>query len=215
MLYGTQYKGFMTNDDMKAFVLSYTHASGWNYGDNFLFVDITRDYESEKHSYYAEWSPRLSISKLSNTELSFGPISDLSVASTFEFPNQMNTLIGLGVDFSVPHFAFLQSNLYYRDNPDVDGSTWQLTTAWAVPVKISSVSLVFDGFFDLAGTEGDSDDYDQLNFHAQPAVALDLGNFWGKADALFLGVEYVFWYNKYGVKDKTENNAQAMIRWVF
>lgn len=39
------------------------------------------------------------------------------------------------------------------------------------------------------------------NYHLNPQVSVDVGNFWGKPDKLFAGVEIDFWRNKYQIPD--------------
>ena len=57
--------------------ITFEHASGWTWGDMFLFVD-NKWYNglsgNDGHTYYGEFSPRLSFGKISGADLSFGPI---------------------------------------------------------------------------------------------------------------------------------------------
>jgi len=71
--------------------LTFEHASGWSFGDLFLFVDGIK-YNTEAtngagdgHTFYGEISPRLSFGKISGADLSFGPVKDVLLAATYEF----------------------------------------------------------------------------------------------------------------------------------
>src|SRR5688572_18355017 len=67
------------------FTATVEHLSTWNYGDNFLFVDGLfgnhTDYlgkRTGKHAKaYGEWTPRLSLSKLTKRPIQFGPVTDV------------------------------------------------------------------------------------------------------------------------------------------
>src|SRR3546814_2823481 len=67
--------------------ITFEHASGWTWGDMFLFVD-NKWYNgisgSDGHTYYGEFSPRLSLGKISGADLSFGPIKDVLISATYE-----------------------------------------------------------------------------------------------------------------------------------
>jgi nucleoside-specific outer membrane channel protein Tsx len=50
----------------------------------------------------------------------------------------------------------------------------------------------------------------------QPQVRMDLGEALGnEAGNLFVGIEYQYWKNKYGVKDKDESMVQFQTVWNF
>ena len=53
------------------------------------------------------------------------------------------------------------------------------------------------------------------NFLAQPQVRLDVGEFFGMPNRLQVGMEYQYWYNKYGIKGFTESLPQALLVWKF
>src|SRR3546814_215484 len=67
--------------------ITFEHAIGWTWGDMFLFVD-NKWYNgisgSDGHTYYGEFSPRLSLGKISGADLSFGPIKDVLISATYE-----------------------------------------------------------------------------------------------------------------------------------
>jgi nucleoside-specific outer membrane channel protein Tsx len=90
------------NDNVN--VITFEHISGHNWGDTFFFVDRTTassDANNGKFdSTYGELSPRLSMSYLTNKELTFGPIKDLYIASTWEH----NTSNDNGVGFAFNNY---------------------------------------------------------------------------------------------------------------
>ena len=185
-------------------------ANVWAYGDNFVFFDVTDPDGPDTH-VYAEWSPRLSLSALTGAELNFGPVADILLAGNFEWGEQLNTrLFGLGARLQVPGFQMLQANAYWRDREQLAGTSWQVTVAWLSQWSWSGVDWQFTGFVDWAGPEGGMVAH-QLS---QPQLLVDLSSLWGAQHQLWLGLEYQYWHNKFGIKGVTERVPQAMLKWV-
>lgn len=106
--------------------------------DNIWFNGVSG---SDGHTYYGEFSPRLSLGKISGRDLSLGPVKDVLIAATYErgessaegVPNQ-NYLLGPAVDLELPGFDRFALNLYYRKPDGSSGRAsgqWQLTPTWA------------------------------------------------------------------------------------
>ncbi|MBD9425913.1 hypothetical protein IB232_11325 [Pseudomonas sp. PDM15] len=188
--------------------LTFEHASGWSFGDLFIFVDGIK-YNTEAtngandgHSFYGEISPRLSLGKLSGSDLSFGPIKDLLLAATYEFGEDDvdSYLLGPAVDLNVPGFDFFQLNTYYRETDGKrDGSgVWQITPAWSYTLAVGDSDLVIDGFMDWVV---DNDDSYHANLHFNPQIKYDMAKAMGWGKRFYVGVEYDYWSDKYGIDD--------------
>ena len=183
------------------------HAHSWRYGDNFIFSDI-----SPGNNDYTELHPRLSLGKVLNKELSFGPIKDVLIASTFEFAhNHTRYLYGIGIDWKIPGFKYFKTNYYVRNNELLEGTTLQSTIIWGLPFKIGKHHFLFSGFADITGAEGSRSAYQ----HFQPAILWDIGAYIAYPKKFYIGMEYIYWHNKFGVKGVTESNPQFELRWVF
>ncbi|WP_220814773.1 outer membrane protein OmpK [Pseudomonas paralcaligenes] len=188
--------------------VTFEHASGWSFGDLFIFVDGIK-YNTEAtngagdgHTFYGEISPRLSFGKISGADLSFGPIKDVLLAATYEFgEDDVDAyLLGPAVDLDIPGFDFFQLNTYYRE-PDGkrDGSgVWQITPAWSYTIPVGNSDLVIDGFMDWVV---DNDDSYHANLHFNPQVKYDLAKAMGWGKRFYVGVEYDYWSDKYGIDD--------------
>ncbi|MDG9929400.1 MULTISPECIES: outer membrane protein OmpK [unclassified Pseudomonas] len=188
--------------------VTFEHASGWSFGDLFIFVDGIK-YNTEAtngagdgHTFYGEISPRLSLGKISGADLSFGPIKDVLLAATYEFgEDDVDAyLLGPAVDLDIPGFDFFQLNTYYRE-PDGkrDGSgVWQITPAWSYTIPVGNSDLVIDGFMDWVV---DNDDSYHANLHFNPQVKYDLAKAMGWGKRFYVGVEYDYWSDKYGIDD--------------
>jgi nucleoside-specific outer membrane channel protein Tsx len=188
--------------------LTFEHASGWSFGDLFVFVDGIK-YNTEAtngagdgHSFYGEISPRLSLGKLSGSDLAFGPIKDVLLAATYEFGEDDvdSYLLGPALDLNVPGFDFFQLNTYYRETDGKrDGSgVWQITPAWSYTLPVGDSDLVIDGFMDWVV---DNDDSYHANLHFNPQIKYDLAKGMGWGKRFYVGVEYDYWSDKYGIDD--------------
>lgn len=197
-----------------ALTLRFDQANSWKYGDNFFFFDIANP-DKNGTSIYGEWQPRLSLSKITGHKISFGPVSDILLASELNVSgaNARAYLYGLGVNLSIPTFAFLKFNAYVRDTPNLAGNTFQISAVWSEPFLFNSrLALNFAGFIDDAGKEGSR----SANFLAEPRLMLDLGRLmWKSPNSLFVGMQYVYWHNKLGIKGVTESLPEAMLTWQF
>lgn len=195
-------------------ILTFEHANGWVYGDFFMFIDFTR-YDEGGTNAYAEFSPRLSFSKIFGNDISFGPVKDVLLSSTLEKGINDNRayLYGAAINLDIPGFSFLTVNAYVRDNPEISGKGWQSTIAWKRPFKIGGLSFVNEGFADIAGDEGDSYHRNQL---IVPRLLLDVGKLASLDEGrFFAGIEWQYWHNKFGIEGKTESVPQLQIKWVF
>jgi nucleoside-specific outer membrane channel protein Tsx len=206
LLHGHGFK--LTEPTQSTFTLE--HANGWAYGDNFFYIDVPLD---QKDEWNYELSPRLSLSKIFNQDLSGGVIADVLISGTLERARGFDAyLIGGALDFNVPGFNYFQTNWYSRNNPDVAGTGWQTTWVWSRPFEIAGQKLTFDGYFDYAEyEEGDK------NFFTQPQLLLDIGDTFNFAEEgkVQAGLEWRYWHNKYGIEGVTESAPQAMVKLTF
>lgn len=213
LLYGSDFEV----DPRKQTTATLEHASGWSWGDLFLFVDFTHYHNSSlSDGFYGEFSPRLSLGKLSDQDLSTGLIKDILVASTYEFGkgDVESFLIGPGVDLDIPGMDFFSLNIYKRfPLKDQDGDSIQLTTAWSTTFPVAKSDMIFDGYIDW---NINNDDSYHANLHFNPQLKYDLGKNLGYQEKQFLiGVEYSYWTNKYGIKNtgnfKTDQQVFSLL----
>ena len=190
--------------------LTFEHADSWKYGDNFFYIDYPINVSADTNF---EFSPRLSLNKITGADLSAGILKDILIAGTWEKARRFDAyLYGVGFDLALPGFNFLQANFYVRDNPDADDKGLQTTWAWSAPFTLGGQSLTFDGYFDYADyEEGD------VNFFTQPQLLLDIGQAFNITEPghAWAGIEYRYWHNKFGIEGVTESAPQAMVKWVF
>lgn len=200
--------------------LSFEHASGFSYGDQFLFVDVTDALKENDKDYeiYGEWSPRFSLGKIFKKYDDKRFIKDLLVAGTLEFGKSSVSsrakLYGFALDFNVPYFAFLNYHIYLRDNIDVSGSTYQSTITHLLPIKISEkFQFEWGGYIDIV--HGDESDV-EAHWQTAQQLLVDAGAVIGKPGTIHAGIEYQYWNRKYGIKGgPVESNVKWMVKWIF
>lgn len=203
--------------------VTFETAGAWIYGDWFAFQDVTYfngSNLSENDTTYGEISTRLSASKISGQSIDFGPITDLSWAFMLEEGEGPVTsfLYGIGMDLNVPYFSYFNINTYRRDALSSGNLSdgWQVTPAFRMDFPVGNSNIVFDGYIDWVFS-ADNQGYEE-NFHFNPQIKYDLGAaIFGehKKNQLFVGVEYDYWQNKYGVKGVDQNTYSVIAKYHF
>lgn len=190
------------------------HYGLWDWGDIFAFYDHSRFLNDNNVGYYTEINPRLRLLSLdqSTTNTQWRP-SDIFIAGALEQGSggYQARMLGMGLNWRVPHVSNLQTNFYWRDDRQQAGSTWQLTTVWVAPFSLGGLTGVFDGFADLRAPEGTASNDLLIN----PQLKIDMGEPFGLPDTLYFGVEYVWWRNKFGIKGVNESVLSPLIQWRF
>lgn len=218
-------------------IFTYENALAWDYGDSFFFADVGNAFRSPGKSdqerdrtpdLYLEWSPRLSLGKMTGSAMSFGPIKDISVAGQLNYAEGVNFdrafqgaayLAGGGADWDIPGFAYFNTNVYAKFTTDNSGESKtvpQVTVSWLLPFEFGQMKWSFGGFLDwVTNNYGDA----KKSVLSQPQLLLDVGNFMGKPNVLFAGMEFEYWYNKFGADlsdggTKDQFAYSAMVKWV-
>jgi nucleoside-specific outer membrane channel protein Tsx len=202
LLRGTQYE--VGDSQRKVGTLEFVSAGSW--GDVFFFHDHLR-FDNGQTDDYWELQPRFKLASFTES----GSVKQLYVATQWEHSEfQDNFLIGPGADLDIPGFQFFQINAYYRENQDADNN-FQITSVWAAPFEIGSTQWLFDGFFDWAS----SSDNAAANLNFTPQIKWNMGKKLNLSNPLYLGLEYTYWNNKFGIKGVTENNLNVLLKYHF
>lgn len=193
------------------------HADGWRYGENFLFIDVVQR-NNIGLEVYGEWYPRLSLNKLSNNNYSMGVFKDFSIVAGINAGSEPSTdpftayLLGGGISFQIPHTEFIQLDVMAYKQDNVNSVGLQVTPAWSIPFTLGGLDFKFRGFLDwvsAAATGGV--DY----ILTQPQLLFDAGQLSGQRDKFFIGIEYWYWHNKFGIEGVTEESIQATLLYDF
>jgi len=197
LLRGTNYEV----SDSDKFVTTVEHAAATSWGDSFIFLDRLMSDDGDIDTY-AEFSPRF---ELSNYENAF--FKNVYLATTAELGSGFtNYLVGVGTNLKIPHFKFFKVNVYQRNN-ELSANGKQVTLTWGIPIG----SLYYDGFADIVFSTDDKGS--SMNYTSQ--LKYDIGPTLKLKNKLFIGVEYVYWKNKFGIDGITEKNANLLVKYHF
>lgn len=150
------------------------HYRTFAYGDFFCFADYAFAddrffYADNTTDLYFELSPRISLSKTTQTDLSFGFVKELYLAfqynrQIYKYDDYKAYLYGIGSDLSVKGFDVFALNLYKVNKMYFD-NTYQVSLNY-MSNHIFDSAFVFEGFSDWTKDE----------FLTQNQLLYDLGN---------------------------------------
>lgn len=181
------------------------HYRTFAYGDLFTFADYTyapgKMRFSGKEELYGEFSPRLSLNKITGTGVSKGVVKEWYAAFQHNRSETYRAwLYGAGVDLNLPGFSIFGLNLY-RKIQNIGRDTYQLSANYYAPL---GEKWHFEGFTDW--TEYDLLTQNQLLFNLSPTLNVTSG----KAEA---GTE---WHYYRDTLYNTDNSVfQAMVKYIF
>lgn len=122
-----------------------------------------------------------------------------------------NSLYGLGIAWQTSFFSYLNTNFYYAIN-EKQANDYQLTLSFAKSFNIAELTFKTHGFIDWSSSASDH----KSSFHFSPQVLLDFGEIFNQPKLLFVGIEYSYWHNKYGlVNIDDEHTVSAMVKLSF
>lgn len=224
-------------------ILTFQHAGGWEYGDNFFFIDHSRHSVKnnanfpvdDSSEFYGEWYSTFSLSAISGKDFSFGVVKDIGIVAGFNFAPEVDSnwfLPGVRFSLDLPGFAFAQialTSYIHQGGGSADSSaftvvdeetSYMVDFSWDYPFKLGDASWNITGHLEyIDGRErtssfGTSELSSWILF--QPQVRLDAGELLGaKAGRLFVGIEYQYWKNKLGEKGTDDNAVQLLGVWRF
>lgn len=231
ILKGSGYHDQGNSKDISKTIVTLQHASSHKYGNNFFFVDSLKSQYGDQDygEVYGEFYSTLSYGKITQTDLSSNFVKDYGLTGGINYgaknsafgPNPQVYLVGPSFEFNVPGFIYFNLNtLAYVDNSQYSGfgggyscgqnsTTYQFTPSWSLPFSTGKHLFSFQGFVDFIGKHGTCAD----QIIAQPQLRLDIGNYFGKSDTVYIGIEYQYWKNKFGVKGNVDHVPQALFTW--
>lgn len=217
LLYGNNFSYDASGDkivDHTMRTVTIEHVGGWAYGENFFFVDMTSgDFASGKsHKIYGEWAPKLSLSKMSNTDLSYAFIKDIRLSGELNQGDNFQAVnLGVGLALDLPTFTFFDANFFVR-NDNFNKSNYQLTLAWQSKFSVFDLPLIFEGFLDYYGVDYGTE------VVSQPRLLLDGSYFTDNLKDLHAGVEF-YCYKSSSTPWRSEvikeYVPQIMIKWIW
>ena len=212
-------------------IVTVQQASSWALGDSFVFVDFLEDGGTDgfnDKNFYGEWYPTLSLGKLSNRVIGGGPVRDVAFIGGINVDGDADVLKylpGVRLSWDVPGFVFLNTDLTAfidassgdaRGGAPRTSDSFMFDINWGAAFDIGSQSFWFTGHAEYIGaTTNEFGDAVKGWILAQPQLGWDVGKAaTGAANHLFLGIEYQYWRNKYGVAND-DNIVQLWVMWRF
>lgn len=210
-LYGENYRVPFAGDNNQQTTVTFEYAAGFKQGDVFFFLDRARMDDDSKSSYF-EFAPRLSLSSITGQSLSFGPVKDVLVATTWEGGEDFDNFhYGIGFALDIPYTSYANINFYRANNENIDDD-YQMTITYAIPFKLGGEEFLADAFLDWSTAEKGSH-ASELNWTSQ--YKWNVGKHISPDTKLYLGIEHSVWNNKYGLKDQDQNDVSALIKYHF
>ncbi len=212
-LYGYDYLRGPDFSEVDEGVLTVVNATGFTWGDSFFFLDSANfDDIDGTGGTHLEWSVRYRVSKGSGSIKGVYGIAQIDWDSG-EFANKVTRMGGVSLDWDVPGFRFVKTNLQHRNDPDFEGNSVQFTLVWNKAFKIGAQNFSFEGFADWTSSEGEKSaapfDYSESNLLTQPQIV------WHPTKNFGLGIEYQYWKNRIGRDGVDEKAPQILARWTF
>jgi len=224
-------------------IVTLQHAGGWEYGDNFFFIDHSRynvknnaNFPVENSSeFYGEWYSNFSLGAITGNKFVFGPVKDIGIVAGVNFAPEVDSswvLPGVRFDLDLPGFAFAHIDVtgYVHQGGGSatspvfsvvdESSSFMIDFAWAYPFKLGSTSWTIEGHAEYIDGRKQTNSFGSTDLSSwillQPQIRMDLGEALGnKAGKLFVGIEYQYWKNKLGEKGTNDNSAQFLAVWRF
>ena len=224
--------------DRDTTIVTLQHAGGWEYGDNFFFIDhLVYDKEdpgtSDGSEFYGEWYSNFSLGKITGQEIKFGPVKDIGIIAGFNFAPEVDSwwfLPGVRFELDLPGFAFANLDVTAFINQSSadesastfviqdEGSSYMVDFNWAYPFKIGSTSWSLEGHVEYIDGRSQVNTFGDAELEswvlAQPQLRFDLGEtLFNKPEKLYIGLEYQYWSNKQGENDLKDNTVQLLAVW--
>ena len=198
-----------TLDPEKQQTVTLEHAAGYGWGDTFTYLDTTFFRGDERaYSFFGETAARWSLAD-SDQDRSNQAVTDMLISASLEFGSGTVETFTLGpsVDLNVPAFDYLHLGLMRRQSLNRSGFNnsdgWQLVPTWSLTIPAGRSEWVIDGFAKWIFATDHSDYH--ANFQFNPQIKYNVGKHLSSPDRqVYLGVEYYYWSNKYGVRSSPE-----------
>ncbi|MBX3639259.1 MAG: hypothetical protein KF888_01935 [Nitrosomonas sp.] len=200
-------------------VITFQHASGWRFGDNFLFFDVAVPHDG-KVDYYGEYYGNLSLGKITGIDLAIGPVKDLGMLMGINWAPESGVrkyLPGMRIAWDVPGFAFLNSDFTaYIDDSSAriqETDSFMVDINGRYPFELLNSRFSIEGHIEYIGERQNPFGVVHAWLFYQIQFRYDLGHrLLGRPQKLFIGTEWQYWSNKFGTR-VNENVFQALLVW--
>lgn len=225
-------------DKIKKNILAFTHASGYDYGQNFVNIDLLQSSNKDPANgdkvgegsgafeAYVTYRHQLNLGKVFNQDFSFGPVKEVAVTAGFDAntkntafaPRKKMLVVGPTLKFDVPK-GFLDFSVMYAHERNHNGITsgpkdvtfddyTLFNLTWGLPFSVGIVPMKFQGFGNWATPKGQGTTDEQL---VRTSLMVDAGQLaFNKENTFWVGVGYEYWRNKFGNQNMDGIDTDAM-----
>ena len=225
--YGSNFTEPDIDENVPKNIFTFDNTAGGRWWSSYLFVDVLRswsDADANAKEVYGEWYPSLSLRALAGKERSKGLLRDVGLTVGLNTgvrstgPSPFAVLPGLTFEFNLPGFAFFSVGTFmyidrgrFQGQPnDCTGSTWQITPSWSAPFRIGAVNLKTEGFVDFLGRHANCKAW----IVTYPRLTMDLSELWDKPGKIYVGIDFGYWRNKYGISGLEDKLVLPVVIWV-
>jgi hypothetical protein len=217
-------------------ISTFQHASGYSFGDFFMFVDLSKGDDSGTNHFndwevYTEAYLSFSSARILHVDYGNSILRDVALIGGINYAfdaDVLKLLPGIRLSWNLPGFAFLNTDFmaYLDASKGVAGGNFNApaeTDSWMVDMNFATESFEIAGaHFNFEGhVEYIAPRHNEFgakvrgHILGQPQFRWDAGEtLFGTRNHLFLGIEYQFWLNKLG-EDNDEHAVQFLAAWRF
>lgn len=225
--YGGSFQEPAIAEDVPKSIFTFDNTSVGRWWSSYVFVDVLRSWseaDANAKEVYGEWYPSLSLRKVSGREFSTGLLRDVSLTVGLNTgvrstgPSPFAVLPGATFALNVPGFTFVSVGAFayidrgrFQGQPsDCQATTYQITPSWSLPLSVGAARLKLDGFVDFIGKHANC----EAMVLTEPRLTLDISTLWDKPGHVYVGVDWLYWHNKYGIKGLKDNLLLPVVVWV-
>ncbi|MBS9425219.1 hypothetical protein EAE90_16675 [Photorhabdus caribbeanensis] len=199
------YMQFENRVDPKKTISPILEAFGdYSIGDMYVYSiwqnSLQSDYQGDKSTYYYKFVPRVSLSKVTGNDISFGPVKDILFAQWVAKTKGIDYdyFPGISIDWQASWISWLRTIFYFENNAKGSWNDQRIHIDYGIPFNNSLGDFRVVGTFDYTlGLHGQPETID-----FKPELHYDLGKFLGHQPGhLWTGIVLNPIKNKYKVRD--------------
>ena len=225
--YGANFQEPGIADDVPKNIFTFENTAAGRWWSSYLFVDVLRSWseaDANAKEVYGEWYPSLSLRALAGKAPSKGLLRDITLTVGLNTgvrstgPSPFAVLPGATFAFNVPGFTFVSVGAFayidrgrFQGQPsDCQATTYQITPSFSLPFRVGAARLKLDGFVDFIGKHANC----EAMVLTEPRLTVDLSAAWEKPGHVYVGVDWLYWHNKYGISGLTDKVLLPVVVWV-
>lgn len=182
--YGTHFAEPFNSNNIAKNIVNFTHASGYQYGSNFLNADVLLSDKKDPvdvgsnngaQEIYVVYRHTLDLGKVYSKDFKFGPVRGFGVSGGFDWNTKRDAgynskkrmlVAGPTVMFDVPGFLNVSVLELWESNAPYSGYTTtstpryhykahpMLETTWGIPFNVGALPLSFEGYALFIASKG-------------------------------------------------------------